>query len=253
MADKRNAGEVSGFDVVRAVKHVRSHPGSASPPPPPRPPKAPPSAAPEPPEDRKPAAGARIGKTAVPTKYEFVCYECGYRFTVAGKVHTLYCAKCRTILNQTDYTIEKRHDVSIVTAGKVTITPEGVWAGGGLTARDVIIEGRHEGGSIKVYHRLEIGPGAEFDLGQIEAEDLVVREGATVDGGGRDLKYRNVIIRGDVHGSLEAAGLVSLHVGGSFRGRLKTKRLIMEDGAVLEADVEIGGDGVEPAPLAGQA
>lgn len=240
MAEKRNAGEVSGFDVVRAVKHVRSHSGSA--PPPPRPPKAPPAATPEPPEEPKPAAGARIGKTAVPTKHEYVCYECGYRFTVAGKVHTLYCAKCRTILNQADYTIEKRHDISIVTAGKVTIKPEGTWAGGGLTARDVILEGRHEGGSIKVYRRLEIAPGAVFDLNLIEAEDLVVRAGAVVDGGERVMKHRDVTIHGEVRGALEATGLVTLHAGASFSGRLKTKRLVMEDGAALEAEVEIGGD-----------
>ncbi len=239
MVDKHKAGEVSGFDLVRAVKHVRSQPGSASPPPPPRPPRAPPKPPPDQPEDGKPAASVRIGTTAVPTKHEFVCYECGYRFQVAGKVRTLYCAKCRTILNQADYTIDKPHDISIVTAGVVTIAPEGVWQAGSLSARDVIILGRHESGSIKAFRRLEIAPGAVFDLSVIEAESLLVREGAVIETE-TPMNFRDVHLHGTISGSLEASGLVTLHAGSVFRGKLKTPRLVMEDGATLEADVEIG-------------
>ncbi len=241
LADKRSIGEVSGYDVVRAVKHVRTTPGSAAPPPSKPPPPAPPATPPGEPEDGKKQPAVRIGKTAVPTKYEYVCYECGYRFTVAGKVRTLYCAKCRTILNQTDYTIDKSHDVSIVTAGVVTITETGVWAGGTLSARDVVLLGRHEGGSIKAFRRLEVAPGAVFRLEAIEAEDLVVREGVVIEGGEAAMRFRDVDVRGAVSGRLEATGLVTLHAGAAFRGSLKAKRLVMEDGAVLEADVEIGG------------
>jgi len=240
LVDKHKAGEVSGFDLVRAVKHVRSQPGSASPPPPPRPPPAPPTSPPDQPEDGKPAPSVRIGTTAVPTKHEFVCYECGYRFTVAGKVRTLYCAKCRTILNQTDYTIDKPHDISIVTAGIVTIAPEGIWKSGTLLARDVIIAGRHESGSIKATRRIEIAPGAEFDLASIEAENLVVREGAVIETD-TPMTFRDVDLHGTIRGTLETTGLVTMHAGSVFRGKLKTPRLIMEDGATLEANVEIGG------------
>ena len=239
MVDKHKAGEVSGFDLVRAVKHVRSHPGSAPPPPPPRPPPAPPTSPPNEPEDGKPAPGVRIGKTAVPTKHEFVCYECGYRFTVAGKVRTLYCAKCRTILNQTDYTIDKPHDISIVTAGSVRIAPDGVWSNGTLSARDVIIEGRHESGAIKAFRRVEIGPGAVFDLSVITTDTLVLREGVTVNSE-TPLTFRDVELHGTFNGTLESPGLVKLFAGSILRGKLKTPRLVMEDGATLEADVEIG-------------
>ncbi|HMO05246.1 MAG TPA: polymer-forming cytoskeletal protein [Kiritimatiellia bacterium] len=240
LADKRSIGEVSGYDVVRAVKHVRTTPGSAVPPPPKRPPPAPPASPPGEPDDGKKQPAVKIGKTAVPTKYEYVCYECGYRFTVAGKVRTLYCAKCRTILNQTDYSIDKPHDVSIVTAGVVTITETGVWSGGTLSARDVVLRGRHEGGSIKAFRRLELAPGSVFRLDALEAEDLVVHEGVVIEGGETPMRFREVEVRGEVSGRLEASGLVTLHARAVFRGVLKTKRFVMEDGAVLEADVEIG-------------
>jgi cytoskeletal protein CcmA (bactofilin family) len=239
LADKRKAGEMSGFDVVRAVKHVRDQHGSA--PPPPKKPPAPPASPPDQPEEGKPAPSVKIGTTAVPTKHEIVCYECGYRFTVAGKVRTLYCAKCRTILNQTDYVIDKHHDVSIVTAGIVTIKPEGIWAGGSLTARDVIIEGRHEEGSIKAYRRLEIGPGAVLQLDKIEAEDLLVRADAVVLAEA-PRQYRDIEVFGELDGDLEATGIISVHAGGCLKGRIKAKHFKMEDGGGLVADVTIGGE-----------
>lgn len=226
---------MSGFDVVRAVKHVREGHGSA-PPPPKKPPRAPPG---KPPDDPGDSGGrARIGKTAIPTKYEYVCYECGYRFTIAGKVRTLYCAKCRTVLNQADYTIDDRHDVSIVTAGTVRITPQGTWAGGTLTARDVILEGTHEGGSIKACHRLEIAPGAVFNLAGLEAEDLLVQDGAEIRTEG-PVAFRNVILKGIMDAELEASGLVSIHAGGHFKGKLVAGHLNMEDGGGLTAEVRL--------------
>jgi len=235
---KGNVGEMTGYDVVRAVKHVRDGQGSA-PPPPRKPPRAPPEKPPETPENGKPASSVKIGTTAVPTKHEYVCYECGYHFTVAGKVRTLYCAKCRTILNQADYTIDKRHDISIVTAGTVTIAPEGIWAGGTLSARDVRLEGRHEGGAIKAYRRLEIAPGAEFRMADIEAEDLLVRAGAAVMADA-PMKFRSVELFGGLEGELEATGLVTIHPGGYFKGKLLSKHLNVEDGGGLTADVIIG-------------
>lgn len=227
---------MSGFDVVRAVKHVRDHQGSA--PPPPKKPPAPPSATPDQPEDRKPSPAVKIGKTAIPTKHEYVCYECGYRFTVAGKVRTLYCAKCRTILNQADYTIDKPHDVSIVTAGTVTITPEGSWTGGSLSARDVILQGRHEGGAIKASRRMEIHPGATFKLENMETESLVIKGGAHVKAES-PMKFRDVDIHGLLEGELAADGLVTIFSGGHFRGSLKTGHIRIDEGGGLTADVEI--------------
>ena len=239
MSGKGKAGDVSGFDVVRAVKHVRERKGSI-PPPPKKPPDAPPEhPSPEPPDDGKPARSARIGKTAVPTKYEYVCYECGYRFTVAGKVRTLYCAKCRTILNQADYTIDKRHDVSIVTAGCVTIAPDGIWAGGSLTARQVVIEGRHEAGSIKVYGKLEVGPGAVFNAADIDAQDILIRAGAEIKIEGQ-ATYRDVELYGELSADLKATGVVSIRSGGHLKGRLQTGHLVVEDGGGLNATVVVG-------------
>jgi cytoskeletal protein CcmA (bactofilin family) len=244
MAAKDKAEPVSGFDIVRAVKQVRDQHGSA--PPPPRPPRAPPGKPPDqPPDDPKPKA--RIGKTAVPTKYEYTCHKCGYNFTIAGKVQTLYCAKCRTILNQSDYTIDKRHDVSIVTAGMVKIASNGIWAGDSLTAREVVLEGQHECGKIRATHRLVIGPGALPRMGDIEAQDIAITAEASLF---MDAvaAYRNIEIAGEFIGELHASGLVTIRPGGHFKGKLVARHLVVEDGGGLSADVDLNPERTEQPP-----
>lgn len=236
MAPKGKVEPVSGFHVVRAVKHVRDQQGSA-PPPPKKPPRAPPEPPPDHPDDGKPSS-ARIGKTAVPNKYEYECHKCGYQFTIAGKVQTLYCAKCRTILNQSDYTIDQRHDVSIVTAGVVTIKPAGVWAGGELLARDVVIEGRHEGGSIKAMRRVMLGSGASINIADISTKDLLIGAGCVVPLN-EPRSFRDVEIAGELSGELTSTGVVTIRSGGHFKGKLVSKHLIVEDGGGLNAEVNI--------------
>jgi len=226
-------GEVSGFDIVRAAKRARELQGSA-PPPPPKPPQAPPVPPPDQPDPEK--SKARIGKTALPNKYEYTCYQCGYEFTVAGRVQTLYCAKCRTVLNQANYTISKRHDVSIVTAGTVTITAEGVWAGGTLNARDVVLDGAIEAGSIKASARLEVGPAAVADWSKLEARDLTLREGSRT----RWVEprmFRHVDLAGYLEGEFKCTGSITIRNTGHCRGRLVAPRMKVEDGAGLVADV----------------
>lgn len=239
MAPKGKVEPVSGFHVVRAVKHVRDQQGSA-PPPPKKPPRAPPEEPPDHPDDGK-SPSARIGKTAVPTKYEYECHKCGYQFTIAGKVQTLYCAKCRTILNQSDYTIDKPHDISIVTAGVVKIAPEGEWVGGDLLARDVVIQGQHTGGTIKAMRRVEVGAGAQVDIARINTRDLLVGAGAAVILH-QAREFRDVEIAGVLEGELTASGMVTIRAGGHCKGRLVTKHLVVEDGGGLTAEVKIGGD-----------
>ncbi len=233
-AHKGKAGEMSGFDVVRAVQNARAGQGST---PASKPPRAPPATAP-PPSGPKPAPAARIGKTAVPTKHEFVCYECGYTFTVAGKAHTLYCAKCRTVLNQTDYRIDKPHDVSIVTAGSITITEDGVWEGGIASARDIILAGRQTGGILKAFRRLELTARAVFLADGVDARDLIIRADAVITPDA-PLTFRNVDIHGELEADLTATGLVTIHPGGHLKGRLQAAHVKVVEGGGLTAQVRI--------------
>lgn len=228
------------------MKKARDSHGSA--PPPPKKPNAPPAATPDQPEDpNNKGTRAKVGRTAVPTKHIYVCYECGYEFTVAGKAHSLYCAKCRTILNQTDYTVSKRHDVPIKTAGTVTIDPEGIWKGKALSARDVILKGKHESGVIKAFRKFELHPGAEANFDEVETNLLVVHAGVTLKLTS-PLKMKDVEVFGVIDGDVETTGRITIRAGGYVRGKLKTKFITIDEGGGLKADVVIGGQTEDEEP-----
>lgn len=242
MIGNNKAGSVGGYDLVRAIQQQREKKGG---PPAPvyreRP-------APQPVArssgSSSSAGGPKIGKTALPNLYEYVCYNCGYRFKSAGKTPTLICIKCRTVLNQSDHQVTTRQDGSILTAGVVKITPEGVWAGGKLMAREVVIEGRHEGGEISASQKVEFAAGSSAKLSGIFSETLVIRAGAEIEGDGAQT-YRDVILEGTLRGSIAVSGVMTIRAGAEFSGKLSACNLVLEEGGGLSGEMHIAPDWAE--------
>lgn len=54
-----------------------------------------------------------------------------------------------------------------------------------------------------------------------------------------EIKAHNVRIEGEVMGSIDADGKVEILTGGSFSGNLSSKKLVIQEGAVLQADVKM--------------
>lgn len=54
-----------------------------------------------------------------------------------------------------------------------------------------------------------------------------------------DINAQNVRIEGSVQGSIRATGKVEILSGGSFCGELSGKRLVIQEGAVLQAEVKM--------------
>lgn len=243
MIGNNKAGSVDGYDLVRAIQQQREKKGG-----------------PPPPGSReRPAAkpvkkatgsggpgGPKIGKTALPNLYEYVCYNCGYRFKSAGKTPTLICIKCRTVLNQSDHQVNTRQEGSLLTAGVVKITPEGCWAGGKLMAREVVIEGRHEGGEINASQKVEFAAGASAKLSGIYSESLIIRAGAEIEGEGAQT-YRDVVLEGTLRGTIAVSGVMTIKAGGAFFGKLSTCNLVLEDGGGLTGDIVVNPAWMEEA------
>ena len=234
MAALRKSTDVDGFALVRAVRHAKAEGHDVSPSKPGPAPSAPTPAA------EKPVA--RFGSTALPSKNEVVCYHCGYTFQTTGKVQTLYCAKCRTILEKKDFELDGESTADVTTTGSIRLGPNAVLKGGTLTARDVILAGRMEGGTIKAFRRVVIEPEAVWLQEQITAADLRVAAGARVEWKGKVL-FRNVDVCGELRVDLACSGLLSVFPGGHFQGRLHGAHLMVEEGGGLTGDFR-----VEPAP-----
>jgi len=54
-----------------------------------------------------------------------------------------------------------------------------------------------------------------------------------------DINAQNVRIEGSVNGSIKATGKVEILSGGSFCGELSSKRLVIQEGAILQAEVKM--------------
>ncbi len=84
---------------------------------------------------------------------------------------------------------------------------------------------------------LQSGEGLRIDgrfKGTIVAEgDVVIGESAYVEA---TLRGRNVVIAGEVHGEVEAAGRIELAATGKLYGDLKAVRLLVEEGAVFQGN-----------------
>jgi cytoskeletal protein CcmA (bactofilin family) len=236
MADPRKHKVVDGFTTIRAVKEAARHgaPGA------PEPPAAPAPGAP--PEPGKP--GGRIGRTVLPSRTEIVCAGCGHAFELTGKNAQTICPKCRLRLVIQDWTIEGEWDQDITTAGTVTVKPEGIIRGGTITANNLEVHGRVEGGALRVTRRLALHAGAAWPGGGIPCRDLWLGEGAEYTAGEPGLEVRHAELHGLFTGPLSCAGKCVIHPTGGLEGRLSAARLEVHEGGGLLGDIRI----VAPAP-----
>lgn len=245
MPGGRKSGEVDGLHLVRAVRQVKTSPDTEPSPPPAAPPEA------KPPPD--PATGGRYSRTAMPTKTEVLCYECGYRFFATGKVTRLLCPKCRHELEQGDVRIDGRHTEPVRTVGKVDVGPEGVIASGAeITARVIRLEGEVESGLLHGYGAIELAGFPVCSPAQLKTPHLVVVEGADV-GFEAPLVCERLELHGVLTATVEATRGIAIHPGGHARGEVKTGHLVVEEGGGLSAACTIDPSLYPEPPRKGRA
>lgn len=225
---------MDGFVTLRATQlHGREKRYATKPPPSEKPPsekKVP---------DKKSAAGPRgIGRTVMPTQNEIVCYACNFSFVMRGKAPSTQCPKCGARLALKDETITGAFSDELVTAGKVKLTKGAILDGGKIMANDIVLEGTFKSGELKAHKSLELAKGAVLPESAIDAQDLIVGEGASFDFHA-PMKFKNVEIRGEIKADIYATGQVQLYATGHYLGKLKARHFTMEDGAGLNADVHI--------------
>ena len=182
---------------------------------------------------------SHIGHTIVPEKSEIVCYECGYTFTLTGKIVKTYCPKCRTILEAIDHVIATEWTGQVKTVGTVEVKPGGVIRNSQIFARNMILAGRVETSTVRVLCRLELAEGAAGDILAITARDLVIRADSKFffkDG----LTGNNIEVQGELRGRIVASGRLIVRPGGYLRGDVLTPHLIVEEGGGLKANLCVG-------------
>ena len=226
---------LDGLATVRAVRHAGGQPREArfqaprTRPPPKRPA-----------DDEDALRATRIGHTAVPTRAEIVCYQCGYAFVVQGRVAKPLCPKCHEFLKTDDLVIASDWAEDVRTIGRITVKPEAVMHGARLSARDIVLAGNARECALLAFRRLELRPGAQLDWDRTEMRDLIVAGGLAVTPG-RALNCRRLDLAGELDAAVAASETVTIRAGGLFVGELRSPRLIVEEGGGLKARVAAGG------------
>ena len=205
---------------------------------------------PRPPAQKPPApadpGASTISRTTLPPRQHIRCFECGYEFNLAGRMHSTYCPKCRTTLDLAGYTIDSASSEPLKTLGSIRITRRGIVTSAHLLATDIELAGRIKDSLVQAFNALVIHPGADFVRKEINSNDLRIEPGAQV-----RLKdeaaYRHVDIAGSLHTELYATGLVTIRSTATFTGKIHSGRLVVEDGATVLADMDIGPDGLAAA------
>lgn len=196
------------------------------------------------PIQREPRApGSGIGRTVMPTKYEIICYECGFEYKVTGRADYTYCPKCRSRLDRTDHVITGTLTNDLVTAGKVHLTATASLESATLTARELILDGTAKSGLIVVNGVLEIGPESSYMERLIEARDLRIPPASRITLRS-NAQYRNVEVHGVLKARLQATGVITVKSGALLKGDIRGTRLVVEEGGGVVADLAIEPDRV---------
>ena len=193
-----------------------------------------------------PASAPAPARTTLPTKQHIRCYECTYEFDLTGRMGTTHCPKCRASLDLAGYTIDAECHETLKTLGKIKITPRGIVTSAQLLGTDVDLAGKVTNSSVEASRELILFPGAEFTRGNFNAVDLKIEAGGEATFRNPAL-YRNVDVIGTLIAPLYATGLVTIRASARFAGSICGGRLIVEDGATVEADVNISPEGLAEA------
>jgi len=73
----------------------------------------------------------------------------------------------------------------------------------------------------------------------ISSGTLIVGESGVIEA---DVKVRDALVSGRIVGTLEAEDKVHLQAQAAFVGRIKTRTLIVEEGAIFKAECDAGGE-----------
>jgi len=180
----------------------------------------------------------KIGHTALPPRFEVVCYECDYAFTLQGHMHETFCPKCHKSLEIKDFTIASECTEPVKTIGDVTIAKGAIIKTTLITGKDIIISGDARGTFLKAYRTIELQRGAKFELEKTRIKNLKIKSGRFTFR--QKISCRNLEVEGKVKLTAYIDEVTHIMPKGILEGEIHTPHLIVEDGAILNAKVIAG-------------
>jgi len=191
-------------------------------------------------EKRNPTGATRIGRTTQPPRHKLTCFECGYKFEMAGKTDSIGCPKCRVDILLRDVTIDEQWDQDIKTGGTIEIKRGGVIKRGELVAKVIIMDGRIENGVLNAYQDFILKPNGEYNESRIETPNLIIEPHAKIVLK-KESRFESVNVGGSLHAKkLCVDTMISVKAGGLLSGGPVTaEHFQLEAGGGLKASMNI--------------
>jgi cytoskeletal protein CcmA (bactofilin family)/ribosomal protein S27E len=172
-----------------------------------------------------------------PEQRQVQCFQCGTALSVPGGASTTLCKRCGSHVDLTDYRITQTVSKNFRTHGRLVIEEKGQVLNSEALVGEAVVRGRFIG-KLVATGVLEINSSASFQ-GSFTAGRLVIPAGHYFRWA-EPLRFEAAEIRGELVGSLQAAGTVWLRANARLFGAVQARNFVVESGAVVVATVRIG-------------
>ncbi len=166
-----------------------------------------------------------------------ICFDCGAELDVPASAESTMCKKCSRYVDLHDYRINTAVSKNFRTRGRFVVEPKGYVFNTETIADDVVIKGRFHG-KLAAERSLTIYSGAEIKGSFTTAHLIIPPENhfswAAV------LKTVSAEVPGELAGTLQASGTVTLKSTGRWFGDLSARNLVVEAGAIVVGTLRIG-------------
>jgi cytoskeletal protein CcmA (bactofilin family) len=179
---------------------------------------------------KKPAAPA-------PERKRITCFECGTELEVAISAQSSMCKRCSRYIDLKDYRITNAVSKNFKTKGTFSLETTGYVFNTEAVVGEAIIKGKFLG-KLNAERSLSIYTTAEIK-GSFKTGCLII-PAANRFRWPETIKVGSAEIAGELAANLQADGTITLKSTARMFGNLHAKSLVVEDGAVVVGDAQIG-------------
>ena len=172
-----------------------------------------------------------------PRQRRITCFECGAELDVPASAESTMCKWCSRYLDLHDYRITTAVAKNFKTKGRLVIEPKGCVFNTETIAGEVVIRGKFHG-RLTAERSLTIYSGADIK-GSLTIAHLII-PAETHFRRPDPLKTGSAEIAGELDGSLQATGTVTLKSTARWFGELAAENLVIEEGAVIVGKLQVG-------------
>jgi len=172
-----------------------------------------------------------------PESKRVACFECATELDVPAAAKSAMCKRCSSYIDLQDYSINNAVSKNFKTKGRFVVDTKGYVFNTNVTARDIVIKGQVIGKltaeqSLTIYSTAEIKGTFQAPRLIIPAENCFHWK--------EPLRVGSIEILGELVSNLVAEATVILRATGRLFGNVQARHLIVEEGAVLVGQANIG-------------